>query len=458
MTDRHLVVVGGGITGLSAAWEALAHPGWRVTVVEAAARLGGKVLTTAFAGRLVDEGADAFLRRVPEALELCDELGIEGLVAPATGHAFVFVGGALRPIPGGTVLGVPLDLEELARARVVSEASIGLARAEEDHPGPPPQDDVTIGAYLRPRVGDEIVDRLIEPLVGGIYAGEVDEMSLDAATPQLAAAAHSGPSLRTGLRAAATATTGPVFAAPEGGMGVLVDALRGAITNRGGQIVTGSAVEEVRSERSSGAVLVETAGETYEADAVVIATPARVASNVLGAASSEAADLLGAVDAASVVLVTLAVDDDGSRQGSGFLVPRGEPGVRITACSWFTRKWASLARDVDRGAILRVSLGHDADPGAIELSDDEVLGTVAADLGTTMGLDVDPATARISRWRHGFPQYRVGHLDLMARVDAALDRDLPRVAVAGASCRGIGIPACVRQGRDAARRLTGDER
>lgn len=433
-----VAVVGGGISGLAAAWELSADPHLDVTVLEASDRPGGKIHTSAFAGRMVDEGADAFLRRVPDALTLCAEVGVDDLVSPAHGTAAVWVDGALRPLPGGLVLGVPARFDELAASDILTPDGLRRAIAEPELPGEPLVGDATIGDVIRRRFGDEVLDRLVGPLLGGINAGSVDRMSLDAVVPQLGAAAHRSASLATALASELpTHTEGPtrprpaVFAAPAGGMGVLVDALTAALGARGVRIVTGAPVDELP-----------------DADAVVLTTPADVSARLLGPRCPEAAGILGAVGFASVVFTTLAfarADVPGDLDASGFLVPR-DAGLSITAASWTSTKWAHLAGDP---VVLRVSMGHADDAASIDLDDDSVRARIAADLHTTMGIDADPAETRITRYRNGFPQYDVGHLDRVARLEAVLATQLPHVAVCGMAHRGVGIPACIREARRA---------
>jgi oxygen-dependent protoporphyrinogen oxidase len=448
----HLVVVGGGISGLSAAWEAT-RAGWDVTVLESSDRTGGKIRTTPFAGRLVDEGADTFLRRVPDALDLCREIGLDDLTEPTTGSASIWSEGALHPIPGGTVLGVPVEVAPLAESGLVSQRTLSLVEAEAERRGDPIEGDVALGPYLRDHFGDEVVDRLVSPLVGGIYAGTIDEMSLDASTPQLADAAHRDASLRRALSAREAPAAGPVFAAPREGMSTLTSRLGDALVDAGAQIRLNAPVDALDR---SGAEWTVSAGVDVSAAAVVLAVPPAIAAGLLGPSHPQSAKEIDAIGSASVVLVTLAyelADLPGELVGSGFLVPRTERELRITAVSWFTSKWASLARD-DGLAILRVSLGHAADASAIDLSDDEVLGTVSRDLHRTMGIDAAPVESRISRWRDGFPQFGVGHLERIASVEAALAAATPSLGLAGAMMQGVGIPACIRQGRAAARRLS----
>lgn len=429
------VVVGGGLSGLAAAWELSADPSVEVTVVEASARTGGKIRTSEFVGRPVDEGADAFLVRVPDALALCAELGLDDLVSPAHGTAAVWIDGALRSLPSGLVLGVPARFDGLAGSGILTPAGWERARRETDLDGEPLVGDTSIGELIRRRFGDEIADRLVGPLLGGIAAGAVDRMSLDAVTPQLAAAAHRSASLSAALAPELpdpTAPAPPVFAAPAGGMGVLVERLAEALVGRGVEIVLGSPLDELPA-----------------ADIVVVSTPADVAARLLAPRCPDAAALLGGIEFASVVFTTLAYrrgDLPGALDASGFLVPR-DAGLDITAASWSSTKWAHLAGDP---VILRVSMGHIDDPWSIDRDDDEVLRRISADLATTMGADAAPVAHRISRYPNGFPQYDVGHLDRIAAAESALARDLPHVGLCGMAHRGVGVPACIREARRAA--------
>jgi oxygen-dependent protoporphyrinogen oxidase len=459
VTVRHRVaVVGGGISGLAAAWELSSDPTVEVAVVEGGARFGGKIRTSAFAGRQVDEGADTFLRRVPEGLQLAEELGLTGsLVSPAVGTALVWAHGALHPLPAGHVLGVPVDADALAATDLVSAAAVEAVRREPTLGGAPLARDESIGSLVRRRFGDEVLELLVEPLVGGINAGEADQLSVDAVVPQIAAAARRSASLVEGLTATPTGpavgalaapTAGPVFAAPVRGMGSLVDELVAGLAARGADLRTDAPVDALE-RRGSGWVL-HAVGGALEVDAVIVATPAPVAARLVRPLAPAAGDLLAGIDHASVVMVTLAVpvaDLPAGLAASGVLVPRGA-GMGVTAVSFASTKWAHLA-DLET-AVLRVSLGHRADPGPADLPDDDLLGLVAHDLAVVLGTDLAPVAHRISRYRAGFPQYDVGHLDRIAAVEGDLRDAAPGVVVTGAALRGLGIPSCIRQGRTAA--------
>ena len=432
-----ITVVGGGISGLAAAWELSADPAVEVTLLEAADRTGGKIQTSPFAGRLVDEGADAFLRRVPDAVALCAEIGLDDLIAPSHGTACVWIEGELRPLPGGLVLGVPARFDELEQSGILTHWGLARAQTEPDLEGEPLVGDTSIGALISRRYGNEVTQRLVGPLLGGINAGSIDDMSLDAVVPQLAEAAHRSASLTRALAetlppSGATASSDPIFAAPPDGMAALIRRLTDRLRERGVDVRTGAPATELP-----------------RADGVVLSTPASVTARLLADRSPGAAATLAGITYASVVFTTLAFrrsDIAGDLDASGFLVPR-EAGLSITAASWSSTKWERLAGDP---VILRVSMGHADDHESIDLDDATVLDRIAADLHTTMGITAAPVEHRITRYRDGFPQYTVGHLDRIAEMEATLVRDAPDLAVCGMAHRGVGIPACIREARIAA--------
>lgn len=478
---RHLVVVGGGVTGLAAAWEASSDPDVSVTVLEATGRVGGKVRTSVLelpTGPVdVDEGADNFLAREPEVVDLCTELGLaDQLTQPALGRAKVWVPdgpiarpslpatGRLRWLPTRQVLGVPIDADDLAAAGILSPTGLTTAAAEVDCSAPAPSGDVSIGSLLASHYGDELVERVVGPLVGGINAGDVHELSLRAVTPQLAAAAAEGGSLTLALRrrlAAATTPSGPVFRALLGGTEVLGSTLEEQLRDRGVSIRTGARVESIRRTpdgvdgEPAGRIEVALTRDVVSADAVVVAVPAPLAARVLEPLSPAAATELDRIMHVPVVFTTLAFRRDQvgiALDASGVLIPRGA-GLLATAISFGSLKWPQW--DDGTHVVLRIAAGHRHDDRPARMDDDELVAGLLTDLGTVLGIVAPPVTSRVSRWSPGFAQYQVGHLDLVERVQVALERDAPAVRVAGGDLGGLGLPACVRQGRAAARLLLG---
>ena len=432
-----VAVVGAGITGLAAGYEA-ARAGAAVAVYEAADRAGGRILTSVLAGQPVDEGPDAFLARVPWAVELCRELGLaDDLVSPAQRSAFVYSRGALRSLPQPNVLGVPLDFDALADSGIVSSGGVDRARQEPDLAGSALAGDESVGELVRRRLGDEVADRLVDPLIGGINASSIDDLSVRAAVPQLAKAASRGPSLVRELERLAASSTAdpgaPVFYTLPDGLGRLVDELADRLGHR---LLLSSPVADLGD---------------LDADRVIVTLPAPVAGALVAPVSAAAAELLGGIDYASVVLVSLAFDAadvDNPMAGSGYLVPAVE-GRTITACSWASSKWAHVGSA--ETVALRVSVGRYGDDRAMAMDDEALLGAVRDDLAVTMGLDAEPHAVRISRWERSLPQFRPGHLELVADIERALAHDAPWLQATGAWARGLGVPACIHQGRQAAR-------
>ncbi len=446
-----LVVVGGGIAGLAAGFEAM-RSSVDVTVLEADDRPGGKIRTAPFAGLDVDTGPDAFLARVPYAIDLCRELGLETeLVSPSATSARLFVRGELRPIPQPMVLGVPLDPGSLAASGVVSDAGIDGLRADLARTEPAPDAADSIGQLIRTRMGDEILENLVGPLLGGINAGDADRLSLSGSAAQLASAAAADPSLGRALidqRArAALAPNAPVFHSLPGGLGRLIDALAAALERR---VRCSSPVARVEPGEKTGWVVVTADGVELPCEGVVLAVPASVADRLLQPLVGPTG--LATIDYAGVALVTLALPLDRVRtlDASGFLVPRAE-GRLITAAQWLSSKWAHLAPEGQ--ALIRASAGRFGDDRAVAMDDDDLVAAVRADLAETMGLAAEPTEVRVTRWPESFPQYTPGHPERIDTIEALVREQAPGIELAGAAYRGIGIPACIDQGRRAAQRL-----
>lgn len=454
----HVVVVGGGITGLASALE-LADAGARVTVLEASDRLGGNIRTSRFAGLDVDEAADAFLARVPEAVELCRRLGLGGdLVSPAIGSAYVWARGELRRLPPGLVLGVPAELLPVARSGILSTGGMARAALEPLLPRRPVPSDA-LGPMVSNRFGREVLERLVDPLIGGINAGDSERLSASAVTPQIDSAARRSRSLLLGLRADRKTNPpdpdAPVFFTVRGGVGRLVDGLVDALSSHTSpvEISLDSPVAGVEVDSAGVTVLAGTSAgnpRRISANGAVIACPAGAAASALADLSPAVAATLRSIDYASVALVTLAFADAAigrDLDASGLLVPKPEQKT-VTACSWASSKWSHWR--VPDQTIIRASAGRDGDDHALDLDDTALVEAVLADLRRLMAVRADPTEVRVSRWIKSFPQYRPGHLDRVAEVERALATEVPGIVLAGAAYRGLGIPACIRQGQGAA--------
>jgi oxygen-dependent protoporphyrinogen oxidase len=452
-------VVGGGITGLSAAHTLLAREDPpEVTLVEAAGRLGGNIAGSPFAGLpQVDAAADMFLARTSTAVELAADLGLAAeLVPPARLPAYVWVAGRLHPMPDGLVLGAPASIWPLARSGLLSWR--GKARAAIEPLLPRDDAGDALGVLIRRRFGDEVLERLVGPLIGGINAGDPDRLSLRAVTPQLADALADHRSLLLGLRAQARRSRSadgpagprPVFLAPRSGVASLVERLGEVVVARGGEVHLGRPALALAPGRARRWVVTTGAG-ALDADQVILAPPAPVAAGLLDPIDAATAGALRSIAYVSVAIVTLAVADvDIARPlaGSGYLVARAEQRT-VTACSWGSAKWEQWRRPGQ--TILRASVGRAGDERALALDDAELVQAVLADLERHVGLRGAPTEWRVNRWPGSMPQYAPGHIERIDDAVARLARRAPGVRLAGAAYKGLGLPGCIAQGQAAAR-------
>ena len=435
-----IAIVGGGIAGLAAAWELSGRAD--VTVFEPG-HLGGKILTEPFEGRAVDSGPDAFITRVPDAIELCAEIGVGDLISPAAGRTLIWWAGRARELPEGLVLGVPRRLGPVIRSGLISP--FGWIRAAGDLvlPDRLPSGDVSVRELVAGRFGAQVADRLVDPLVGGIHAGTIDSLSAETTVPQLVAAARRSRSLLLGLRKAAGTADGPIFSTPRGGLSVLVDTLVERLRERS---VTFEPLAVTSLSPSRSGWRLEPSDTAF--DGVILATPAAAAARLLG---SEAPAGLTTITTASVVLVTLSYEELDLPSGiNGVLVPKSS-GMLSTACSFASAKWPHWA-----GAgrtVLRVSAGRWGDDRAMSMPDEELGDRLSEEISIITRTKAIPEARRVTRWPDSFPQFRVGHAEVVRSIGDDLRARYPGVEVCGSNYGGAGIPACIASGRDAARRI-----
>lgn len=467
---RQVAVIGGGLTGLSAAHGLLAAARagrLRVTVLEASPRLGGVVRTLRTDGLVIEEGPDSFLVRKPWVAELCRALDLtDRLVAtPAQNRrSFVYHAGRLYRLPAGVHTGVPGRIAPFVLSRLLSPG--GKVRALADLVLPrtlaPGGGDVALGRLLRARFGREVVERLAEPLLSGIYAGSVDDLSLNATFPDLRrqeaqyrslirAAVVEGRRARTAA-ARPPDRSGtpppPVFQSLRGGLETLIERLGERLEGTPGVSVRRNAAVHGLERASRGGYTLRLENEELHADAVVVATPAPQAATILAAVAPAAARELSAIEYADVALVALAygrADVGHGLTGSGFVVPRGED-IAITACTWVSAKWPESAPPDT--VLLRAYLGR-AGERVLDLDDGALVQTARAAVRRSMAVTAPPRLVRVFRVAQALPQYAVGHPSRVERIEAAIAH-LPGLWVTGSALRGIGMPDCVRQGSEAA--------
>lgn len=425
-----VAVVGGGIAGLAAALELTEFSTDTVTVFESSDRVGGKLRLETVGDVTLDVGAEAMLARRDEARELIEfaEIG-PARTNPATTQASIWTHGALHPMPR-TVMGIPAEPTDFVRV--------------EPHAIPVPDEDVSVAEFVRARAGADVLDRLVEPLLGGVYAGHADSLSLAAAGAQLRAL---GPDPVTAA-AAYVPQPGPVFDGLVGGVGQLPDAVK-AVTEVGGHVEyrLNTVVRALSRSGTGWDVVADSATEQF--DAVVVAAPAAAASRLLSEAAPRASFALADIPYASVAIATFVFDRDLELPGSGFLVPPVD-GTAIKGATFSSNKWGWLAEP--GRTVLRASLGRYGEAAALQYDDPTLAQIALADLRAALGTLPEPVAWHLQRWGGGLPQYLVGHLDRVATIEADV-ASVPGLAVCGAAYRGIGIPAVIASAQGAVRGL-----
>ena len=463
----HVAVVGGGIAGLAAAFFLSGEP-VRVTVLEGSPRLGGKLQASDVAGVAMDEGAEALLARRPEGTELITAVGLGGDLVPAgVTSSALYTRGALRSLPRRQYMGVPADLDELAATGVVSPEGVARARNEPVKPAEP--GDVSVTQYIGSRLGVEIVDRIVDPLLGGVYAGRSEDLSFQATLAPLAAAARKHATLTEAVtsllpkppspddKPAAPARPAPVFVSLTSGIGALPEAVAKA---SGADVRVGVMVRELRRTQTGWRLTIGSAAdpEHLDADAVILAAPAAPAARLLEEAAGDAAAQLKQIPYASMAIVTLAfrTEDFPAQQRSGYLVPAVD-GRAVKAATFSTVKWPHLAAQAADAQnpvhVVRCSLGRSGDVAVLQRDDADLAALAEAELAETIGLTAKSVAQRVTRWGGGLPQYNVGHLDRVTAIRAAVAKQ-PGLAVAGAAYDGVGIPACIATAKTAAAQVT----
>jgi oxygen-dependent protoporphyrinogen oxidase len=470
VTRSSVVIIGGGISGLCAAWELTgakdgpSDESPRVELIEANEYFGGSLATTTFAGRTIDLGADGFLARRPEGPLLVDELGWHDQLEPiAASGSSIWLQGALNELPRGLTLGVPTSSQMVRSVPGLSRNARLHARRDELVPRPlNVGDDISIGAILRAKLGAELAYTFIEPMVGGIQAGRIDELSAKSVFPSLYEAAREGGSIMKKLKkmgAAATpaSSANPLFLTLTSGVGSLPAELARQLRLRGVVMRLATPVTALRrSPSGSYPWEVDTPLTTTPANAIIIATPAHDAGQLIGH-FDPALEQLRHVATAGAAMITFSIDRTRvalPEHGTGVLVPletawSGEGSMMVTAITFLDRKWPHLAREND--VLLRAHVGRSDDTRWTNMNDEELAARVVSELAVLLGTFESPNETLVQRWLPGLPQYYVGHEKM---VSAARTASAPmHLALAGNSYDGVGVPASIGSGRNAAREI-----
>lgn len=476
---RRVAILGGGITGLSAAYylkRFAEERGERVqiTVYEGSDRLGGRVNTLRRDGFVIERGPDSFLGRKLPMIRLAQELGLDKELTgtnPAAQKTYMAQNGKLHPMPEGLTLGIPTDIDKFMKTSFVSEEGKRRALEELDIPAGEAGKDESVGAFLERRFGREMVARIFEPLLAGIHAGDLYHLGLLATFPQFKQLEQQFGSVIRGMvenRTAAQAKAGApnpstsgsvpasVFLTFRTGLSSLIEALESRLRADGTELRLGARVVSLAKETGIGGKrgfyqLNLSDGMTAEADAVLFTLPAYTGADILGPhIDVEALRNIRYVSVANIVLGYSVAGFEQELDGSGFLVPRTENRY-ITASTWTSAKWLHTAPEGKR--LIRCYVGRAGDEHGVELPDHELTAAVRKDLQELMGLTAVPDFVEITRLRNSMPQYPVGHLQALASLRDDLNRQLPGVLATGAAFGGVGLPDCIEQGREAAAAL-----
>lgn len=450
---KRVAVVGGGITGLSTAYylqKECKEKGvpYEINVYEASDRIGGLIYTEKRDGYTIERGPDSLLARKESVFELIDDLGLrEDTVPVSTGKAYVLVKDKLHSIPQGAIMGIPTQFTPFLFSSLFSP--LGKLRAAQDllKPKSKPQEDQSLGEFFRNRLGNEVVENLIEPLLGGVYSGDINRLSLMATFPNFYQLEQAHGSLVKGLKRTRPkpdkkAKKPAVFKALRTGMSSIVDEIDNQLDD--GTIQRNTSVDHIE-KKTDGYHLMLGTGEVAKADYVIITTPHYATQRML--TQYEFMEPLKEMPATSVANVAMAFDQSAIEKdidGSGFLVSRNSD-YRITACTWTHKKWPHTAPEGK--ALLRAYVGKPNDQDIVNYSDEEIESIVLSDLNRVMNISGKPEFTVITRWRNSRAQYTVGHKHRIENIKESLRRELPGVYIAGASIDGLGVPDCIRQAK-----------
>ncbi|MEV3854474.1 protoporphyrinogen oxidase [Streptomyces sp. NPDC050095] len=453
---RSVIIIGGGISGLAAAWELRGHA--HVTVLESAPQVGGQMRSAYVGGVAVDVGAESLTALRPEAIGLAREVGLGmALRDPARAGTVVWSDGALRTFPARHVMGIPVDPAALAGSGLLSDDGVDRLCQEEALPAHTVEGDVPVGEYLTRRIGREAVDRLVAPLVGARDGSSADRLSLRATLPRVAAVADHGGSVIGALRSVrgATPSQGALAQGLDGGLSRLPRAVAEA---SGALVLTRTRARELQRTPFGRWRVVAATGDgplVMEADAVICALPAQAAAALLRPHAPAAEAELESIRHAGTAVVTLgfsrAFMPKGGPQGNGYVVPQVE-GWATREVTYLSNKWQHLAAAEPGLFLLRISLGHMEEEQRLAVPDRHLVRQAVMELRQAAGTLGEPVASQVTRWESALPQYDVGHKERVTRIRSAV-RALPGVDVCGAAYEGVDVAACVATGRAAARRV-----
>lgn len=461
---QQVVIIGGGITGLAAAYYLQKHANQQnlpieVKLVEASHRLGGKIQTVVKDGYVIERGPDSLLERKQSAFRLAEEVGMDQtFVNNSSGQTFILARGQLFQMPGGSMMGIPTEVGPFVTTGLFSIMGKIRAAADLIIPRSESKEDQSLGQFFRRRLGDEVVDNMIEPLFSGIYAGDIDQLSIMSTFPQFYHLEQKYRSLILGMRKGAAQTKTAkssmpkkgAFITPTTGLQSFVDAIESKLLPS--SVLKGIRIESV-TRTANGYELEMNKWEKIMADSIIVAVPHYTASSIFSKYGFFS--VFENIPSTSVATVALAFPETAIKKdidGIGFVVSRHND-YTITACTWTHKKWPHTA---PKGkALIRCYVGRPGDETVVDLSDDEIINIVLDDLNKTMNITERPELSVVTHWKDSMPQYTVGHKQRMETVKKGLASELPGVFLAGSSYEGIGVPDCIDQAEAAVKQVMG---
>lgn len=459
LKTQEIVIVGGGITGLAAAHHIQQHqPNATITLIEAADYLGGKIATDYVDDFILEAGPDCFLSRKTRGIGLAEEMGITAELQgrkPATERAYVMRHGRLHTLPEGLSGMIPTQLEPLLTHSLLSEE--GAQRVAEE-PNIPPQTDnseESVGQFVSRRLGREAFENIVEPLMGGIYAGQADQLSIMATFPQLRQLELKHGSLLKGLgqTIAPADSQYPPFVSFKNGMADLIKQITGRFTPN---VTIHLNTKATKIEQSPDGYWITTIQDSQskiqnlKSKTLILTTPAFINAHLLTTVAPDAAAAHAEIPYASTALVNFAFDTadlPGLPEGYGYVTPQVEKREAL-ACTWTSKKWDNRAPEGK--TLLRVYIGRYGEADVTEYDDGRLIDIAKREIAETCDITAEPFMTRIYRWPNGLPQYNLGHLERLERIDAEIS-ELPGLFVAGAAYNGVGIPDCIKSGESAAK-------
>jgi protoporphyrinogen/coproporphyrinogen III oxidase len=463
MENKKVIVVGGGITGLATAYYLQKEAKEKslpiqVKLIEASGRLGGVIRTAKRDGFIIERGPDSIIARKKSAMRLIEEVGLQDkIISNTAGRSYIYARGRLHTMPEGSFMGIPTKVTPFALSGLFSP--LGKLRAAGDFvlPKGEAKADQSLGGFFRRRLGNEVVDNLIEPLLSGIYAGDIDELSLMSLFPNFYEMEQTHRSLVLGLNRTMPKTpkTAKKVPAKKGMFISLSTGLEELIHQVENRLEKGTVFKETKVERiekkAQGYIVKLADGKMENADSVVITTDHFHAQRMLS--DYAFMDIFKDMPSNSVANVAMAFPKSAIEKdidGTGFLVSRNSD-FRITACTWTHKKWPGTSPD--DMVLLRCYVGKPDDQEIVDLTDEEIVEIVLRDLNKTMNITAKPAFHIVSRWKQAMPQYKVGHLEKIEKVKTQLKAELPGVYLAGGSFEGVGIPGCIDQAEAAVKKV-----